>query len=118
MSSTKGPSAGGAGAPQKLPQWTVKTVDVPKASATGTGGVLTYQDFIKYRQHLEMYLAGQGVGLADFGSSKGRFALAEPASDVTEADHKMYVLAFFTTVSNGYKDHPRVFNRLSRVDQE
>ena len=115
MSSTKGPSAGGAGAPQKLPQWTVKTGDVPKASATGTGGVLTYQDFIKYRQHLEMYLAGQGVELADFGSSKGRFALAEPASDVTEADHKMYVLAFFTTVSNGYKDHPRVFNRLSRV---
>jgi hypothetical protein len=29
----------------------------------------------------------------------------------------IYVLAFFTTVSNGYKDHPRVFNRLSR-DQE
>jgi hypothetical protein len=53
--------------------------------------VLTYQEFVKYRQHLEMYLAGFGLELADFGSSTGRFALAEPASEVTEADHKMYV---------------------------
>ena len=115
MSSTTGPSASGAATTQKLPQWTVKPVDVPKASATGPGGVLTYQDFVKYRQHLEMYLAGYGLEIADFGSSTGRFAFAEPVSEVTEADHKMYVLAFFTTVSNGYKDHPRVFNRLSRV---
>jgi hypothetical protein len=100
---------------EPLPKWSVRTADVPKASATGPGGALLYKDFVKYRQRLEVHLAGVGVQIDDFGTTGGQFASAGAASGVRESDHKSYVLAFFTTVSQGFSLHPQVFNRLCSV---
>jgi hypothetical protein len=99
--------------PEPLMTWKV-TNDVPKLVATGEGGTVTYQDFVKYKQHLAMYLARFNVQIEDFVTG-GRFASVTPHHEVSAGDHSKYVLAFFTVISTGFKDHDIVFAQLSAV---
>jgi len=94
--------------------WKVTTADLPKALATGEGGVVSYQDFVKYKQHLAMYLARFNLQIEDFEEG-GKFASETPHAEVSASDHNKYVLAFFTVISTGFKDHDIVFAQLSTV---
>ena len=99
---------------EALPRWSVKSADVPKIGATGVGGVVTYQDFAKYRLRLEMYLGTVGVAIEDFDEG-GRFGRATAEPGTSDQDHKAYVRAFLSVINKGFEDQPRVCSRLGRV---
>ncbi len=61
---------------------------------------MTYQDFVKYKQHLAMYLARFNLQIEDFGEGR-KFASVTPHDEVSAGDHSKYVLAFFTVISHG-----------------